>query len=321
MATNNKKIPTNTEKAVEKAILRVAVPAIVFFGGDKAKGATTQPSAYPKTDNVELLYQRPQDNNTINADELYGRKVECNINELVSKRADWLCEEYVKSATRRLNAINRCANRDAYVKNMFARMGHGRKYDEYCLVAQLCAFKDVTDKTGNLQNVLPKSAECTSFIKALRKKGYGDCINNNPSFSNMRPGDMVFTPRGGGKYHATSVKKVWIDSKGVYHVLLTSFNRNHTYELKQSQTRIVVNMHKLANKALWKELEQQGLLTPEVKRGNVIQIIPMETYKEIKAYLTAGMENNNQNTADLPPKEQPEITFNIIQAAKSKDYS
>lgn len=318
MTTDNKK---TTTKAVEKAILRVAVPAIVFFGGDKAKGATSQLPSNPKTDNIGMMYRQAGDNTTIDVDILYGRKVECNINDLVTKRADWLCKEYVKSATRRLNAINRCANKNAYVKNMFARMGHGRKYDEYCLVAQLCAFKDVTDKTGSLQNVLPKSAECTSFIKALRKKGYGDCINNNPSFKNMRPGDMVFTPRGGGKYHATSVKEVWADSKGVYHVLLTSFNRNHTYELGQSQTRIVVNMHKLATKALWKELEQQGLLPPEVKRGDVTQTIPMDTYKEIKAFLTAGMENNNQNTADLPPKEQPEIDIRTIQAAKSKNYS
>ena len=228
----------------------------------------------------------------------YERKVRCNINQMIEERADWLCQEYVSAASRRLNEIKRCGNKKSYVKNMFARMGHGSKYDNYCLVAQLCAFKDVTDKTGNIQNVLPKSAECSYFMKVLRNKGYGDCLRTNPYFRTMRPGDMVFTPRGGGKYHCTSVKKVWQDDKGKYHVLLNSFNNDRTYELGTDKTYIVVNMHKLVSKALWKEMSAKKIINSQISQNNAEQILPISEYNQIKAYLTKGMPRQNNKVSD-----------------------
>ena len=254
----------------------------------------------------------------------YERGVKCNINTLVKKRADWICREYVTAASRRLDEIRRCRNKNIYVKKMFARMGHGYKYGEYCLVAQLSAFKDVTDKAGNLQNVMPKTAGCSTFIQSLRNKGYGDCIRTSPAFKTMHAGDMVFIPRGKGKYHAVSVKKVWKDEKGKYHVLLTSFNNDHYYELTTDKPYIVVDMHKLTEKSLWKELDSKGYLPSGFQKGDVVQVLPLDTYKNIVFFLSIGMKNGNIDTAENqnnPEDMQVAVNLNFVQAVKNNARS
>ena len=295
------------DKIKRKFILPFVTGTVMTAGGNGLQASPAKPENQGNSNNVEIDIS-DQLNFVYDNDPTYERKVRCNVHQMVEESSDWLCQEYVKAANRRLTAIKRCANKTSYVKNMFARMGHGSKYDEYCLVAQLCCFKDVTDKTGNVQNVLPKSAECSSFMQSLRNKGYGDCLRTNPSFKSMRPGDMVFTPRGSGKYHCTSVKKVWQDNKGKYHVLLNSFNNDRTYELGTGKTYIVVNMHKLVSKALWKEMVAKGIVNSKMPQTNTDQILTFSEYNKIKAFLTKGMPEQKAKVSDNTSNQPDENT-------------
>ena len=296
------------DKIKRKIILPFVTGTVMTAGGNGLQASPAKPERQSNSGNNIEIDISDQINFIYDNNPTYERKVRCNIYQMVEERSDWLCNEYVKSASRRLTAIKRCANKTSYVKNMFYRMGQGSKYDEYCLVAQLCAFKDVTDKTGNVQNVLPKSAQCSSFMQSLRNKGYGDCMRTNPGFKTMRPGDMVFTPRGGGKYHCTSVKNVWQDNKGKYHVLLNSFNNDRTYELGTGKTYIVVNMHKLISRSLWKEMVAKGIVASKMPQTDTDQILTLSEYNNIKNYLTQGMPEQKNKVADNIHNQPAEST-------------
>ena len=238
------------------------------------------------------------------------------IDKMVKERAHWLCEQYIEANNSRLQEIKSLNNsgKNKYVRDMFERIGHGRMYANYCITAQLNCLQDVCDASGNLNGSYDKNTNCRNFIANMKKKGYGDCFTNNPKKEDIHPGDMIFTPRGGGNYHVVSVKEVYFDQKGKRHIIVNGFNNDNCYEFSGGKC-VVFNTEKYMEIALTKELEQQNFMQSE-KDGNTnggSRQMNQTQYAEMIAYLTDGMpagENDGDGvTGDMHALQDIEVTI------------
>ena len=226
----------------------------------------------------------------------YGRMVEVNVDAEIADRAQWFVDEFVAATSKHLRAIKRAAARgqkSSYVKNNFFDVVYpsgglsGR--NNYCITAINRALIDANEY-GDLNNVLPEyksreggqAVECRRFVNYLSQKGYGDCIKQGYiNTRDLEVGDIVMTPRGGGRYHATTYI-----GKGK----VRSFNNDGEWELKR-QSGIVIKTRAMAEKAIKLDLERQKLITPR-KAGK--QVVPLQKAQKIMKILYNGRNMGNQ---------------------------
>ncbi|MBP5399269.1 MAG: hypothetical protein J6Y53_02495 [Alphaproteobacteria bacterium] len=223
------------------------------------------------------------------------------INKKVKERAHWLCQQYIEANNRRLKEIKSLDKngKNKYVRDMFERIGHGRMYANYCITAQLNCLQDVCDASGNLNGSYCKDTNCANFISNMKKNGYADCFTNNPKKEDIHPGDMIFTPRGGGNYHVVSVKEVYIDKYGKRQIVVNGFNHDNCYKFDGGNC-VVFNTEKYIEKALWKELEQQNFMQQEdnITSNDGSRQMNDAQYAEMNEYLTRGMPTAGDTQRD-----------------------
>lgn len=208
---------------------------------------------------------------TINSEKM----VQCDVKELIEQRANWICEQIVPAASKRLYDIRHCPSKTEYVKSMFQRLGRGRIYASYCLATVQNIWRDVAENTGNLANALPKTLITNDFLRALRQMGYSDCIKKNPKISDVHPGDLIFQSG-----HVTTAEKM---EDGKIHVI--SFNNDKRYAISGSFES--VDMRKLCAKLLAKEMnnvfQDEGLIKAAKDGG--LMYVSAEAFQ----WLTKGM--------------------------------
>lgn len=265
--------------------------------GIGAIGAMTSPLAAqghssPSDTNITQVTDTQSTDNDLLA---YGRMVEVNIDAEISERAQWFVDEFLEASAKHLRAIKRATSRgqkSSYVKNNFFDVVYpggglsGR--NNYCITAINRALMDAND-CGDLNNVLPEyeregfnAVECRRFVSYLSQKGFGDCIKRGYiNTDNLEIGDIVMTPRGGGRYHATTYI-----GKGK----VRSFNNDGEWDLKK-QSGIVIKTRAITEKAIKLKLERQKLISPN-KNGK--QIIPLKKAQKIMQILYNGRNMSNQ---------------------------
>lgn len=187
-----------------------------------------------------------------------------------------------------------------YVKNNFFDIvypdGRLSGRNNYCITAINRALIDA-NVCGDLNNVLPEydsegfnAVECRRFVSHLKQKGFGDCIRSGSiNVRELEIGDIVMTPRGGGRYHATT----YIGNGKV-----RSFNNDGEWNL-QKRTGIVIKTREITEKAIKLELERQQLITPE-KNGR--QIIPLPKAQKMMQILYNGRDPRNHTAQMLLQK-------------------
>ena len=200
----------------------------------------------------------------------YNRMIEIDVDGEIAGRAEWFVNEFLEATSKHLKALKKATQngqKTKYVKNNFFDIvypdGRLSGRNNYCITAINRALIDA-NVCGDLNNVLPEydsegfnAVECRRFVSHLKQKGFGDCIRSGSiNVRELEIGDIVMTPRGGGRYHATT----YIGNGKV-----RSFNNDGEWNL-QKRTGIVIKTREITEKAIKLELERQQLITPEKKR-------------------------------------------------------
>ena len=200
----------------------------------------------------------------------YNRMIEIDVDGEIAGRAEWFVNEFLEATSKHLKALKKATQngqKTKYVKNNFFDIvypdGRLSGRNNYCITAINRALIDA-NVCGDLNNVLPEydsegfnAVECRRFVSHLKQKGFGDCIRSGSiNVRELEIGDIVMTPRGGGRYHATT----YIGNGKV-----RSFNNDGEWNL-QKRTGIVIKTREITEKAIKLELERQQLITPEKNR-------------------------------------------------------
>ncbi len=261
--------------------------------------------------NLNAQEQRPQqlsdrDNiETVKNTLAHNRKVVFNLGNEIDARADWFVDNFLLAAQKHLDALQNSSNKKDYVKcNFFDIVSPRRNLPgstPYCITALNRALIDANKIAGDLDNVLPNpnssecysANECNAFAAFLRKKGFGDCIDEGRiDFNKLQAGDIILTVRNrNGDRHAQQ----YIGKKNGSHYCL-SFNSDGIRELKSSSA-IVIHMHQLTRKAIIKNMQKENLIPQKVVLDDVV--LPLEQARRIQSYLLRGRENPNQNAPYL----------------------
>ena len=219
----------------------------------------------------------------------YERMIEVDIDQEIEKRAQWFVDEFVKATSKHLQLIKKASaagQKTSYVKqNFFDAVypkGNLSGRNNYCIAAINRALKDA-NQYGDISLALPdyqtegaNTVECLRFVNFIAKHGFGKCIQKGYIIpKNLEVGDIVMTPRGGGRYHATT----YIGNGKV-----RSFNNDGEGNIKK-QTGIVIKTKELAQEAIRQNLEQQQLIS-EQKTGK--QIISFQKAQMILQILYDG---------------------------------
>lgn len=230
----------------------------------------------------------------------YNRMVEVNLGAEIEDRADWFVDEFVKASSKHLAALKRATARGqktSYVKNNFFNIvypsGHLSGRNNYCITAINRALIDA-NVFGDLDSALPEykseggnAVECRRFVSYLERKGYRDCIQRGTiNVKNLEVGDIIMTPRGGGRYHAT----IYIGDG-----IVRSFNNDGEWMLKK-RNGIVIKTKAIAEKAIARELEKQKLVS--LQKGK-LQVVPLQTAQKIMQFLYAGRNAGDRMVALL----------------------
>ena len=282
-----------------KAGSKILLPTVASVALNISNVQAQTPNAFQSDyipDNTEILahnitFDQPSDDLLA-----YERKVVFNINAEVEKRADWFISKFLESAKHHLEALQSCGNKTKYVKeNFFDVVSPVRGLPgttPYCITALNRALMDANSYGGDLSHVLPdpNSSECryangcNAFAEYLRQKGYKDCMESGRiNYNNLEPGDIILTVRNSnGDRHA----RQYLGKTNGKHYCL-NFNIDGIRELKNS-TAIVIHMKKLTKKAIMQNLERENLINGDWE--NIDTILPIEQARQIKDYLSAGMD-------------------------------
>ena len=235
----------------------------------------------------------------------YNRMVEVNLGQEIENRADWFVDEFVKASSKHLTALKKATARGqktSYVENNFFDIvypsGHLSGRNNYCITAINRALIDA-NVFGDLNGALPEykseggnAVECRRFVSYLERKGYRDCIRHGAiNIKNLQIGDIVMTPRGGGRYHAT----IYIGN-GV----VRSFNNDGEWLLKK-RSGIVIKTKAIAEKAITQKLEKQKLVN--LQKGKR-QIVPLQKAQKIMQFLYAGRNAGDRMVALLQDNDR-----------------
>ncbi len=235
----------------------------------------------------------------------YSRMVEVNLEAEIEKRANWFIDKFVRSSSKHLTALKRATARGqktSYVKNNFFNIvypsGNLSGHNNYCIAAINRALIDA-NTFGDLNSALPKYAnegnhavECLRFVSYLENKGYRDCIRRGTiDLKNLDIGDIIMTPRGGGRYHAT----IYIGNS-----IVRSFNNDGEWKVKK-RNGIIIKTKAIAEKAIALELEKQKLVN--MQKGKR-QIIPLQTAQKILQFLYAGRNAGDRMAALLKDNDR-----------------
>ncbi len=244
------------------------------------------------------LEQRKQDASLL----AYGRMIEVDVDSEVAGRAEWVVNEFLDASSKHLQEIKRATaqgRKTSYVKNNFFDVVYPRGglsgKNNYCITAINRALIDA-NTFGDLNNVLPEyrsegfnAVECRRFVNHLKQKGFGDCIKHGYiNVKDLEIGDIIMTPRGGGRYHATT----YIGNGKV-----RSFNNDGEWRLKK-QSGIVIKTKSITEKAIKKELERQELITPDKSR----QVIPLQKAQKMMQILYSGRDPHRHMALLLEPR-------------------
>lgn len=235
----------------------------------------------------------------------YGRMVEIDISGEISRRADWVVDQFLDATKKHLQKIRQAKSKGSktrYVKNNFFDMvyptGRLSGSNNYCITAINRALMDA-NTCGDLNSALPNYAteggqavECRRFVAYLEKRGFRDCISYGPiSSSRLKPGDIVMTPRGGGRYHAVTY---------IGNGMVRSFNNDGEWPLKRKNTGIVISTRKIAEKSIRRQLEKDRLIDPQ--KGDK-QIISLPNAQKLLQVLYSGRNGGDTRLAQLTGNE------------------
>lgn len=242
----------------------------------------------------------------------YNRMIEIDVDGEIAGRAEWFVNEFLEATSKHLKALKKATQngqKTKYVKNNFFDIvypdGRLSGRNNYCITAINRALIDANG-CGDLNNVLPEydsegfnAVECRRFVSHLKQKGFGDCIRSGSiNVRELEIGDIVMTPRGGGRYHATT----YIGNGKV-----RSFNNDGEWNL-QKRTGIVIKTKEITEKAIKLELEKQQLITP-AKNGR--QIIPLPKAQKMMQILYNGRDPRNHTAQMLLQKTDDRLLADI----------
>lgn len=273
-----------------KTARKVILPTITIAALN-VSNLSAQPQSNTKSDKTQTLTENV-DKNLL----AYNRKVVLDISSEIDGRAEWFVNNFLLAAQSHLDAIQKTRNKKAYIKQQFFDIVSPSRNlsgsTPYCITALNRALIDANKLGGDLDNVLPNpntsecyaANECNAFAKFLRKKGFGDCIDEGRiKYNNLQPGDIVLTVRNrNGDRHAQQ----YIGKKNNTHYCL-SFNSDGIRELK-STNAIVIHMHKLTRKAIIKNMKKKKLITNDSELGNIV--VSLEQARRIQDFLQQGRE-------------------------------
>ena len=276
----------------------------------------SQTQTYDASRNIDKKGSAPQ------ADLLaYNRMVEIDVSQEISERAEWVVDKFISATEAHLKAIKRAKARGqktSYVKNNFFDVVYPKGglsgHNNYCITAINRALMDA-NKYGDLDRMLPEyqkeggqAVECRRFVNYLTQKGFGDCIEHGYiSRKNLEIGDIVMTPRGGGRYHATT----YIGNGKV-----RSFNNDGEWEIKP-QSGIIIKTKAMAEKSIKLTLEKQKLISPNKGKKQVISLAKAQKIMNI-LYNGRNMKNQTAMLLAAPNDEYLLADNQIIKAQLGK---
>lgn len=251
------------------------------------------------------------DKNTTASAKHHLHLVEVDINQEVEKRSQWLVNRFLSSSAQHLKYIKQASlhgSKSSYVKNNFfdavypAGRLSGR--DNYCIAA-INRFLQDANEYGDFSAILPNpsssdapsSVECHRFANFIEQKELGEYVDRGYlNISSLEAGDIVMTPRGGGRMHAT----IYIGNK-----IVRSFNNDGEWPLKPQSNAIVIKTGKIFTHAIFENLKKEGYIKKEDNPHN--KIMSFLDAKKLADYLYQGRSKNN--STQLLAQAKPEIDF------------
>lgn len=247
------------------------------------------------------------------------RKYSMDINKEIESCADRFCQQVVNNAFHHYNEITKCArtSRSAkssalknYVKrNIFdvvAPRSGLTGADAYCIATlSLCIMEANKTLEYLPQKMIPGSTECNNFMRKVLDytesvsitigRNGKKCIDTN----SLEHGDIVFTPRGKGRWHA---QMVYENEDGAKRFI--SFNREHTNMLQpifpSSGTHAKVFKQHEFMKDMIRQYMLDNQLIPQDYNRNGETVLPLEDAYKITDYING----NNTNTTTINMSSQ-----------------